>query len=119
MKYCPLLCLVLVLTACGPRAPLSERDAAALAQVREEFGGKLVFATTDGLYLDARLRPHMLVDDAELDRLHRRFFLDSLGSTRATGFVYLNLYDARGRFVKQVWWDPATGEFRRQHTERY
>ena len=108
-----------LLAACASDPPLTERDAAALARLEDEFGEKLTFRPTAGLYLDARLRPNTRIRRSELERAYRRFFMDSIGDRRATRFVYLNLYDAHGRFVEQIFWSTITAELQRSNAERY
>lgn len=111
--------LALIIVAACYSSQLSGNDAHSLARVRAEFGGRYIISPDGDLYLRARARPNMEVAHSDLERIYETFFTDSTGERRDTRFVYLNAYDARGRFVIQVTRNRGSGEFRYYRTEHY
>jgi hypothetical protein len=110
--------LVTLLFAAGcVRVPQS--DAQALDRVVAQFGQKFHFRLERELYLRARMRPGTMASPEEFEEIYRAFFFHPDGGRRESRFVYLNVYDRRGRFVRQLAYDPVRGRVVHGQTEYY
>lgn len=107
-----------VSAACGPGASPSAADQAALERVRREFGTVEVELERP-VYVRARMRSRAAVPQPEMERLYTAFFFSPDGRRRDTRFVYLNVYDAEGRFAYQLWYDEKARAFVRGRTDHY
>jgi hypothetical protein len=97
---------------------LPPADAQRVAQVNARHAARYELSTEGNLYLVARARPGVRVDSAEAERIFAEFFLQQ-GKRREGALVYLNLYDERGDFLYQLYYDPATHRIVRGKTEHY
>lgn len=104
--------------ACKPHAPPAG-DLSALAQVQEQFGHKFQFRLEDELYLRARMRYGTSVAQNEVEAVYRAFFFDADGQRRETTYVYLNIYNPKGRFIRQLAYDPTRRRIMYGETEHY
>ena len=110
--------LVTLLCASGcVRVP--QGDAEALDRVAEQFGHKFHFRLERELYLRVRMRSGTIASHEELEEVYRAFFFHPDGGRRESRFVYLNVYDRRGRFVRQLAYDPRSRRMIHGQTEYY
>lgn len=110
----------LVLTAgCVLDRPPPEADQLALARVQRKVESRLVLGLEHELYVTARIRPGASVTQADMEQVYRDFFFLPDGSRRDTDYVYLNVYDADGRFQYQLAYVPRTGRMVRNASEHY
>lgn len=86
--------------------PPSESDRAALEELRTRFGESYEFKVRHQLYVNAVARKSNTetTSDDEARRIWETFWLTDDGVRRQTTFVYLNLFDRRGKFVCQYHW---------------
>ena len=99
-------------TSCREYATASDKEA--IARLQRTWGSKYDFKLTSGTYWTARLKLNIPYDEQEL-----RAILDQFTTGRTdSGFVYMNIYDARGRFVVQFYRD-TDGAIKKSKTEYY
>lgn len=94
-------------------------DVAMLHMVEERFEQSVEMELESELYVRARLKPGVRLSHADLDRLYAAFFLLPDGQRRETEYVYLNVYDADGRFLEQLAYDMSLQKIIRSRTEHY
>ena len=102
--------LLLVLAGCSSAAPGDEMR---LDAIRAQWGSRVEVAIDDQLYLSARSVGEDEIDEPLARHLFTLFFLDEQ-ALRETDVVYLNIYDSRGMFRYQLYFDPATRAIVRQ-----
>jgi hypothetical protein len=109
----------LVLASGCARSPAPEADQVALRQVQGPVVERMELELDEAPYLRARLLPGPPPGVAELERVYRDFLFLPDGRRRDSDYVYLNVYDAGGRFQYQLAHDPAVGRVVRNTTEHY
>ena len=83
------------LTACDHA---TEGDKIAFAKVERAWGAKYEFHLSSDIYWSAKIRHGGGVDEEEL----RTIFDQFSGTRKNTVFVYMNVYDATGKFMFQL-----------------
>jgi hypothetical protein len=111
----------LVITGCDWTAGASAtpEDRQRLERIAQRYRTQLEFTLESDLYMRAKLRPETRVSVAVLEQVYREFFFQPDGTRRETLYVYLNVYDARNRFLFQLYYDPRKQEITRGNAEHY
>ncbi|SRR6266481_5114407 len=111
----PVICLPLfALEACSQATP---GDKKALRRVDQQWGDKYKFKLSQEIYWTARARPNVSPDEQEL-----RSALETFTAGRQlkdSAFTYLNVYDAKGRFVFQLYRDAHGKIVKELKSEHY
>jgi len=110
-----ILLLALQVTCCNK---LTESDKSKLKALESKFGDRYSFEFTgDGLYLYAKLKNGAVMvsnDDEEIFKIFM-FINYEKGIRRNNTFVYLNLYDEKGKFHHQLFYDPNENKLVREY----
>jgi len=98
---------MLTLSSCGTWT--TDEDEKRLAALEREFGHRYEFSPQSDLYLDARCRADEPPTREEAERIFRAFWFTDRNEPRTdSAYVYLNIFDNRGVFQFQVFWDHRT-----------
>ena len=109
---------VVLFAAIACEAP-STADKARLKVLESSYGDQFKFAIEENLYLRVTQRTPPPVPEEQLRAIYERFVFDG-AARRTTPIVYLNYYDANGRFQYQLFYDPKTQQIQRDdHSEHY
>lgn len=100
-------------------ASATPEDRQRLERITQKYRTQLEFTLESDLYMRAKLRPEKRISVAELEQVYRDFFFQPDGTRRETLYVYLNVYDARGRFLFQLSHDPRKQQITRGSAEHY
>jgi hypothetical protein len=90
-----------LVTSCRDYATASDKEA--IARLQQKWGAKYDFELTREIYWKLKLKPNVSLNEEEL----RTIFDEFVAGRRYpdTVFVYMNIYDARGRFIIQFYRD--------------
>ena len=98
--------------SCREYATRSDKET--IARLQRMWGSKYDFSLTSGTYWKARLKSNVQYNEQEL-----RAILDEFTAGRTdSGFVYMNIYDASGRFVVQFYRN-TDGIIKKSNAEYY
>lgn len=125
MKNFAVLILVMMFTSCDvaedivrSKANPTQADQGHLRRLQEDYGRQFDFAFED-IYLRARSRAGLATKEDAI-KLCQAFWFDATGEPRRdSNLVYLNIYDQRGDFQFQVYWDRAQRSLAFSRTEHY
>ncbi len=106
MRLLALVVLTLALHGCGP-GPTSA-DSARLEVVTKEWAGRLKIAPEQDLYLRAVALTAPDPTPEEAAGVFKSFWFSGSALRADTNYVYLNVYSQNGRFLFQMYHDPAT-----------
>jgi hypothetical protein len=99
-------------TSCREYATGSDKET--IARLQRTWGSKYNFKLTSDTYWKARLKSNVPYNEGEL-----RVILDEFTAGRTdSGFVYMNVYDAKGRFVVQFY-RGTDGVIKKSNAEYY
>ena len=106
------LCSVIV----GCAQP-SNQDKEALQMLIEKFGHRYNFKFDGEFWLVARAKKDVVILKGEDEEMYKFFFFENKDALkkRNTSYVYLDLYDASGKFVCQLYFDPQIKDFARNN----
>jgi hypothetical protein len=116
-----ILFLVLSILSFSCYTPTDE-DRAKLKELENQFGDRYKFSLDkNGPYLYAKLKKDAVIhkDDDEVIYKLFRFKNFEKKEERDSTYVYLNLYDAKGNFIHQIYYDPKIHEFRREYKREH
>jgi hypothetical protein len=119
----PMICLVAVALgffALGCGSPSTE-DTGRVAELQRVFGDKYEFALYEEFYLNARLKHGATGAQDDAERIYKTFHNAdaTTGKIRPTSYVYLNMYDANGKFLSELFFDPKTQALVRSNVEHH
>ena len=90
------------MNGCSER--LTGEDALRRAQIEREFSGSYRFAFSPDIYVEAHKLQGSPTQE-EADRIYKSFWMNGDEIRSGSLFTYLNLYDDRGAFKLQAYWD--------------
>jgi hypothetical protein len=96
---CWITCLGI--TSCRQYATASDKEA--IARLQQKWGPKYDLELTSEIYWKVKLKPNVALNEDELRTIFNQFIADR--SYPDTVFVYMNVYDAGGRFIVQLFRD--------------
>lgn len=100
----------------------TDEDGAKLKELEVKFGDRYKFSlTSDGTYVYAKLRKDALLQKNDDEEMYKLFVFKNFEKEerRNTPYVYLNLYDAKGNFLHQIYYDPKTHKFGREYKREH
>jgi hypothetical protein len=103
-------------TSCSKFSLATGSDKEAIERLQRDWGSKYDFKLTLGTYWKTRLKPNVPLDEQELRAILEEFVEGR--DARDSGFVYMNVYDANGRFLVQFYRD-RDGTIQKSTAEYY
>lgn len=95
-------------------------DVARLADLERQYQDRFAFRLHSDTYLDARFLKGGIPSEGEARRIYEAFWFAHHQEPRPdSAFTYLNIYDERGAFQFQLYYDPETHHILRSNKERY
>lgn len=98
---------VMVSTSCGTA---TAEDRKKLQELRSVYGDRYEFELEEGLYVRAKRVLDKQPNKDEAIQIYKSFWFDG-EKPRTTTYVYLNLFNERGDFQLQVYWDSKKNDF--------
>src|SRR5256885_5289907 len=93
-----ILCVVcFAVGSCRDHATAGDKEA--IARLQRTWGSKYDFTLTSQIYWKTRLKPNVPFNEDELKLLFDKFTAGR--NPNVSAYVYMNIYDARGRFIVQ------------------
>lgn len=111
----PLLALLAaLLLVWGCTKPPSE-DKERLREVEKRFGDRYTLKLEGEFNLNARLKKGAIALGTDAQEIYKIFRFKDFAKReeRDSSYVYLNMYDAQGKFLYQFFYDPQTKTFQK------
>jgi hypothetical protein len=99
----------------------TQEDVRRLGELRDRYGERFNFALESEIYLRVRCKSPVAPSEKEVIGIYKIFFWNEQanGIRSDSSFVYLNLYDNRGKFLYQLAYDRNKGEFIKGRVDHY
>lgn len=114
-KAAPFIAWVALASLFGCGGP-SPDDQAKLVELEKRFGNHYEFSFQGDSYLLAKLKKGATNSDQETEEMYKLFLFQDFKKRerRSSSFVYLNIYDSKGNFLYQYFYDPQSQFFRKE-----
>jgi hypothetical protein len=100
----------------------TEEDRVKLRELETKFGDRYQFSLDkNGPYLYAKLKNGAVMDKEDDEAIYKvfRFINFEKRQERDSTYVYLNLYDVKGSFLYQIYYDPQSHKFWREYKREH
>jgi hypothetical protein len=116
------LLLVLLLSLSFGCYKATDEDRAKLKELEVKFGDRYKFSlTSDGTYIHAKLKKDATLQKNDDEEMYKLFIFKNFEKEerRNTPYAYLNLYDAKGNFLHQIYYDSKAHKFGREYKREH
>ncbi len=118
LRIAVLTLILLVATSCSRATP---EDIRRLDNMEKQYGDRFSFALEPEIYITVQCKKGSIPAEDELIKIYRTFFWDEQHNEKRddSSFVYMNVYDAKGRFQYQLFYEANKGKFGKNSADHY